>query len=138
MLTDKGITTAWTAKAHGAARLVERLWSSVKCEESYLHVYDSVGDAKASIAGTWNSTMDDAYIRALTTRRLIKPTSPRCRSARQPAPAEAPLNRRGIFVQTTGTTFNHPARKLAIASTVFQPPQQEESATARRNNSYTC
>lgn len=37
---------------------VERLWRSVKCEEVYLHAYDTVADARASIGrylGFYNS-----------------------------------------------------------------------------------
>src|ERR1700674_363130 len=42
-------------------------------------------------------------IRALTKRRRIKPTSPRCPSAWQPNPGRGSTYRRGNSVQTTGT-----------------------------------
>ena len=48
--------------------------------------------------------MADAHIRALTARRPIKPTSPRCPSAWQPKPGRRPTYRRGKSVQKTGTT----------------------------------
>src|SRR6202453_3480190 len=50
VLTDNGITISMDGK--GAWRdnvFVERLWKSVKYEEVYLHAYDSVGVAKASL-----------------------------------------------------------------------------------------
>src|SRR5256884_8944565 len=43
-------------------------------------------------------------IRALTARRPIKPTSPRCHSAWQPNPGRGSTYRRGNSVQTTGTS----------------------------------
>ena len=49
-------------------------------------------------------TIAAAHIRALTAARRIKPTSPHCRSARQPNPGRRSTYRRGDFVQTTGTS----------------------------------
>jgi hypothetical protein len=65
---------------------VERLWRSVKYEEVYLRAYDTGGEARTSIGRYWTSTIAADRIRVLTTRHLIKPTSPRCRSAWQPNP----------------------------------------------------
>jgi putative transposase len=59
----------------------------VKYEEVYLRAYDSVLDARASIAVISISTIDGGRIPALTDEPPIKPTSDRrarCRSARQP------------------------------------------------------
>jgi putative transposase len=47
---------------------VERLWRSIKYEEVYLRAYDTVSDARASIAGIWPSTTVDGLTRALTER----------------------------------------------------------------------
>src|SRR4029077_11237026 len=50
------------------------------------------------------STIAVAHIRALTTAPRIKPTSIFLRSARRPNPGRGSTYRRGIFVQTTGTS----------------------------------
>src|SRR5258708_25044215 len=55
-------------------------------------------------AGISTSTIDDDHIRVLTTAPRIKPTSIFLRSARRPNPGRGSTYRRGIFVQTTGTT----------------------------------
>jgi len=91
-LVGHGITISMDGK--GAWRdnvFVERLWRSVKYEEVYLRAYDSVSEARASIGPTSNSTISVGRMRALTAQHPIKPTSLRCRSARQPNLAEAPL-----------------------------------------------
>jgi putative transposase len=105
VLADHRIAISMDGK--GAWRdnvVVERLWRSVKYEEVYLRAYDSVGEARQSIAGIWTSTMAEGHIRALTVRRPIRPTSTRCRSAWQPKPGRGPTYRRGESVQITGTT----------------------------------
>src|SRR5258705_4405238 len=60
------------------------------------------------------STIAVAHIRALTTAPRIKPTSIFLRSARRLKPGRGSTYRRGIFVQTTGTSsLDHLApRKL--------------------------
>ena len=50
------------------------------------------------------STIAVVHIRALTTAPRIKPTSIFLRSARRPNPGRGSTYRRGIFVQTTGTS----------------------------------
>src|SRR6478735_1190312 len=50
------------------------------------------------------STIAVVHIRALTTAPRIKPTSIFLRSARQPNPGRGSTYRRGILVQTTGTS----------------------------------
>src|SRR5258708_5946095 len=50
------------------------------------------------------STIAVAHIRALTTAPRIKPTSIFLRSARRPNPGRGSTYRRGILVQTTGTS----------------------------------
>jgi hypothetical protein len=54
-------------------------------------------------------TIDAARIRALTEAPRIKPTSPRCRSAWQPNPAEAPLIDAEILFRQSG-----PAQTAAV------------------------
>ena len=54
---------------------VERLWRSVKYEEVYLRAYGSISEARASIAGIWHSTTEDARTRRLTAGRPIPSTS---------------------------------------------------------------
>jgi putative transposase len=86
--TDRGITISIDGK--GAWRdnvFVERLWRSVKYEEVYLQAYDSVCEARSSIG-----RYPDFYNTKRTHQSLdgptpIRPTSPSCRSARQPNPA---------------------------------------------------
>ncbi len=51
----------------------------------------------------WTSTIAAVHIRALTAAHRIKPTSPRCRFARQPKPGRGSTYRRAVAVQTTGT-----------------------------------
>ena len=66
--------------------------------------------------------IDADRIRALTARRPIKPTSPNCRSARQPNPAEDSTYRRGKSVQTTGTISQFhitPAGRVRIVVTLI-------------------
>ena len=50
------------------------------------------------------STIAVAHIPALTTAPRIRPTSIFLRSARRPNPGRGSTYRRGIFVQTTGTS----------------------------------
>ena len=54
---------------------VEQLWRSVKYEEVYLKAYDTVGEARASLAGIWTFYNRNAPIRALTGRRRTRSTS---------------------------------------------------------------
>jgi hypothetical protein len=56
------------------------------------------------LAATWTFIMAGVRTRALTASRPIKPTSPRCHSARQPNPGRGSTYRRGKSVQTTGAT----------------------------------
>ena len=105
VLTNNGIAISMDGK--GAWRdnvFVERLWRSVKYEEVYLRAYDSVSEARASIGHYLNFYNRRRPHRALTARHLIKPTSTRCPSARQPNPGRRSTYRRGKSVQTTGTT----------------------------------
>src|SRR5262249_6337441 len=59
---------------------------------------------EARLVGISTFTTDDDLIRALTTAPRIKPTSIFLRSARRPNPGTGSTYRRGIFVQTTGTS----------------------------------
>src|SRR4029077_14067174 len=56
------------------------------------------------LADISTSTIAVAHIRALTTAPRIKPTSIFLRSARRLNPGRGSTYRRGIFVQTTGTS----------------------------------
>ena len=64
------------------------------------------------------STIAAGRMRALTTPRQIKPTSPRCHSAWQPDPGRGSTYRRGKYVQTTGTTssYNLSDKKSIVTS----------------------
>src|ERR1700736_2814294 len=61
------------------------------------------------------STIAVAHIRALTTAPRIKPTSIFLRSARRPNPGRGSTYRRGIFVQTTGTSSETPRSNSVLA-----------------------
>ena len=87
VLIDNGIAISMDGK--GAWRdnvFVERLWRSVKYEEIYLRAYDTVAEARESLAGISASTIAADHIRALTGKHPIRPTSPRFRRSRQPEP----------------------------------------------------
>jgi putative transposase len=102
---------------------VERLWKSVKYEEVYLHAYDSVEWRVKASGATSISTIAAAPIRALTTRRPIKPTSGTqayCRSARQPNPGRRSTYPSGKTVRTTGTTSCARYRPCACRSRAAQ------------------
>ena len=115
LLASKGIAISMDGK--GAWRdnvFVERLWRSVKYEEVYLRAYETVGEARNSIGrylDFYTFIIAVAPIRVLTAARRIKPTSPRCRSVRQPNPGRRSTYRRGDSVQTTGTS-SHPSDRL--------------------------
>src|SRR4029077_12130470 len=64
-------------------------------------------------------TVAAVHIRALTAVHRIKPTSPRCRSARQPNPGRDSTYRCGDSVQTTGTSSNC---QRSIREPVSWPP----------------
>ena len=106
LLASHGIAISMDGK--GAWRdnvFVERLWRSVKYEEVYLRAYETRRrGATARSVGISTFTTDDDHIRALTTAPRIKPTSIFRRSARRPNPGRGSTYRRGIFVQTTGTS----------------------------------
>ena len=48
-LKDHGIHISIDGKGRWVDNFVERLWRSVKYEETYLRVYDSISDAFASL-----------------------------------------------------------------------------------------
>ena len=105
MLANHGIPISMDGKGGWRDNVfVERLWRSVKYEEVYLRAYDTVSDARASIGRYLDFYNGRRPHRALTARRPIKPTSPRCPSAWQPKPGRRSTYRRGKSVQTTGTT----------------------------------
>jgi putative transposase len=83
---------------------VERLWRSVKYEEVYLRAYDTVSAARASIGRYLDFYNGRRPHSSLDGGTRIKLTSTRCRSARQRNSGRSSTYRRGIAVQTTGTT----------------------------------
>ncbi len=70
--------------------LVERLWRSVKYEEVYLRAYDSVSEARASIARYFAFSTSAGRIRRLTGARRARLTSAR-------RPTRRRHSRRGDF-----------------------------------------
>ena len=84
MLINNGISISMDGK--GAWRdnvFVERFWRTVKYEEVYLHAYEGVGKHGNRSAATSPSTTQSDLTSLLTAAPRIKPTSIRCRSARQ-------------------------------------------------------
>ena len=75
MLAEHGIAISMDGK--GAWRdnvFVERLWRSVKYEEVYLHAYDSVGEARASIGryfDFYNRASQHPSVYVIDEKRLI-------------------------------------------------------------------
>jgi putative transposase len=105
VLADNGIAISMDGK--GAWRdnvFVERLWRTVKYEEVYLRAYETVGEARYSIGRYLDFYNGNVHTRALTTGPRIKPTLIFLRSARRPNPGRGSTYRRGLFVQTTGTS----------------------------------
>jgi putative transposase len=101
---------------------VERLWRSVKYEEVYLRAYETVGGRATRSADISTFIIGVAPIRVLTAARRIKPTSPRCRSVRQPNPDRRSTYRRGDSVQTTGTSSQRPRTNGPTYSSVCDLP----------------
>ena len=113
VLASNGIAISMDGK--GAWRdnvFVERLWRSVKYEEVYLRAYETVSEARNSIGRYLDfyngrrphSSLDDAP--------RIKPTSTSRHSAWRPNPGRRSTYRRGISVQTTGTSSHLPLRRV--------------------------
>jgi hypothetical protein len=69
-------------------------------------------------------TTDDDRIRALTTAPRIKPTSIFRRSARRPNPGRGSTYRRGIFVQTTGTSSVDMVGIGSMSCTYWRPTKE--------------
>ena len=80
LLLDRGIAISMDGK--GAWRdnvFVERIWRSVKYEEVYLHAYDSVAEARASIRrylGFYNSKRPHSSLDARTPDRAYFDAAP--------------------------------------------------------------
>lgn len=80
LLLDRGIAISMDGK--GAWRdnvFVERIWRSVKYEEVYLHAYDSVAEARASIGrylGFYNSKRPHSSLDARTPDRAYFDVAP--------------------------------------------------------------
>ena len=85
LLLDRGIAISMDGK--GAWRdnvFVERIWRSVKYEEVYLHAYDSVAEARASIGrylGFYNSKRPHSSLDARTPNRAYFDVAPPARAA---------------------------------------------------------
>jgi transposase InsO family protein len=103
--TDALVGHGITISMHGKGAWRDNVSSSScgKYEEVYLRAYGSVSEARASIGRYSNSTISVGPTQALTAPHPIKPTSPRCRSARQPNLGRGSTYRCGKSVQTTET-----------------------------------
>jgi putative transposase len=88
--------SAWTAKAPGATISSSSGYGAPSNTRKYLHAYESVSEANASIS-RYSSTTATGHTRALTAKRPIRRTSTRCPSAWQPKPAEAPHRSENLF-----------------------------------------
>jgi putative transposase len=84
--------------------VVERLWRSITDEEVSLRAYDTVSDARASIARYLAFYNGRRPPRALTGRRRTRPPSAGCRNPWQPEPGRAPLIAAQAAVQTNRAT----------------------------------
>jgi putative transposase len=104
VLADNGI--AISVDGNGAWRdnvFVERLWRSVKYEESIYGPTTASARRDNRSVGIWAFPMAEGRIRVLTVGHPIRPTSTRCPSAWQPPRRRLYLSTRKIC-QTTGTT----------------------------------
>ena len=102
-LADRGITISMDGK--GAWRdnvFVERLWRNTR--RCICGPMTALPKPVAALDAISIFTIPSVHIRALTAPRRIRPTSPRCRSARQPNPGRGSTYRRGNSVQRFGTT----------------------------------
>ena len=105
LLASHGIAISMDGK--GAWRdnvFVERLWRASNTKRSICEPMKASARPVARSADISTSIIAVAHIRALTTAPRIKPTSIFLRSARRPNPGRGSTYRRGIFVQTTGTS----------------------------------
>src|SRR4051794_17619219 len=111
VLTRNGIAISMDGK--GAWRdnvFVERLWRSVKYEDSELTTRSPRLAPRS--AGISASTTPADRIRALTGRRRIEPTSPGCRRSRRPEPGRCSTYQAGKPVQTNRASSDHPGAYL--------------------------
>ena len=118
VLIKNGIAISMDGK--GAWRdnvFVERLWRSVKYEEVYLRAYDSVSEARASIGRYLTFYNGRRPHSSLDGRHPIKPTSPRCRSAWQPNPADAPLIEAEKLFRQPSHLWEPPVRRTGAFQT---------------------
>src|SRR5262245_40280339 len=86
------LRSAWTAKALGGTTCSSSVCGAASNTRRCICGPTTAYPRPAlQSADTWTFTMADVRTRALTAPRPIKPTSPRCPSAWQPNPADAPL-----------------------------------------------
>ena len=86
---------------------VERLWRSVKYEEVYLHAYDSVSDARASIGrylDLYNRRRPHSSLDGMTPDQAYFGSTECCQSAWQPNPGRGSTHRSGKTVRTRSST----------------------------------
>ena len=94
---------------------VERLWRSRSNTKRSICMPTTVSPRREhQSADTSSSTIANVRIRALTTPHLIKLTSTRCRSARQPNIGRRSTYQGGDSVQTTGATSHFGGKHLSI------------------------
>ena len=85
---------------------IERLWKSVKYEEVYLHAYDSVIHAKASLGRS--TTAADRTQRLIDLHPIRSTSNNRSSGRRQLEPVGDPFIGHGLTVQTNGASSLHP------------------------------
>src|SRR5262249_34403075 len=86
------LRSAWTAKALGGTTCSSSVCGAASNTRRCICGPTTAYPRPAlQSADTWTFTMAGVRTRALTAPRPIKPTSPRCPSAWQPNPADAPL-----------------------------------------------
>lgn len=80
LLQNNGIAISMDAKGSWRDNVfVERLWKSIKCEEIYLHAYDSVSAAKAGIGryiGFYNERRPHRFLDGATPESVYFKTLP--------------------------------------------------------------
>src|SRR5216684_1436647 len=119
--------SAWTAKGPGGTTYsLSGCGKASNTRRSICELTKPSPRREIQSAGISTFTTDDDRIRALTTAPRIKPTSIFHRSARRPNPGRGSTYRRGIFVQTTGTS-SHFGHGLCF----FLIPETPESALDR-------
>src|ERR1700720_1336819 len=122
--------SAWTAKAHGVTMSLSSGFGGRSNTRRYISGPTTRWPRPGlPSADTSASTTAEDHIRALTGRRPIRPTSPRCRMSRRLNPGRSSTYQTEEAVQTSGTSSEGPdmARvSLARCHLVRPPPLVRE------------